>query len=70
MTEKMLHVILTSLIASPRIFLEQILNSKMNFKLLQNENGARYQKNNCGFENQRTRLNLIRKWKFFTGEGP
>ena len=44
MTEKMLHVILTTLSRSPIIFLEQILTSEANFKLLSNEDGSRYQK--------------------------
>ena len=44
MAKNALYVILTSQTKSPRIFLDQILNSKTSFKLLQNENGRRYEK--------------------------
>ena len=50
MTEKVLQVILTSLSIPPGIFPQGIMNSKKTIKLLFNENGTRYQKNNCRFE--------------------
>ena len=48
---------LTSLVRSPRIFLEQILNSKANFKRLQNEN-VRDIRKNLQIRNQGTLLDL------------
>ena len=50
MTEKVLYVILTTQIWLPKIVLEQILNLKANSKLLQSENGKRFQKNDYRFK--------------------